>query len=147
MQWTKDVRSKTAPAYTAANRHQRSITESVRAFPYGRALWRPPGFELHFKPEEALLAGKKSADALEALIGVVFEAAGEDATEAWLAWLGVLPNHKGVRENSHAWLACIVCRSTRLRVWRCNQSVEELHVEIRGYDLRCHSNRTRDPHA
>lgn len=141
------MRSKTAPAYTAANRHQRSITESVRAFPYGRALWRPPGFELHFKPEEALLAGKKSADALEALIGVVFEAAGEDATEAWLAWLGVLPNHKGVRENSHAWLACIVCRSTRLRVWRCNQSVEELHVEIRGYDLRCHSNRTRDPHA
>ena len=48
-------------------------------------------------PEELKLAGKKAADALEALIGVVFEAAGDVATEAWLGYLGILPGLQVVR--------------------------------------------------
>lgn len=51
--------------------------------------------------QEALeLNGKKAADALEALIGIVFEVAGEVAVEYWLHHIGILPGFTGVRPGA-----------------------------------------------
>eukprot|EP00892_Ulva_mutabilis_P005977 jgi/Ulvmu1/3751/UM174_0008.1 len=93
--WTKDINSPHPPTYSPSTWRARSITESIRAFRYDRAHWRPPGFEQHAVPQRAELAGKKAADALEALIGIVFETAGEVATELWLHHLGMLPGYTG----------------------------------------------------
>lgn len=101
VQWTKDVESPTPPEYSRRTRDARSVTESIRAFAYDRALWRPPGFERHAVLEEVTLGGKKAADALEALIAVVFEAAGDVVAEAWLAYLGILPKLPIVRTLRH----------------------------------------------
>jgi dsRNA-specific ribonuclease len=74
----------------------RSLKECIRSFEFSCSTWMPPGQDAVMEKREMMLQSKKLSDAVEALIGVVFEASGPDVTTRWLLELGVLPSKVSV---------------------------------------------------
>lgn len=74
---------------------RRGIAESLRIFPFAmNRTWRPPGVSVAQAQQLVKLNmnGKAVADAVEALIGVLFDDAGPQRALAWLHELRPLRN-------------------------------------------------------
>lgn len=69
-----------------ARRKLRGIGDCVRLFPFDlNSTWVPPGLPVCPAPlVKEQIGGKMAADALEAIIGVVFEASGAAGARAFL---------------------------------------------------------------
>ena len=77
--------------------HLRGVVDSLRLSPYRLNYWTPPGLLDKVKAPRKKIIGKVVADAMEALIGVFYEAIGDERTSAWLACLSFLPGDPTVR--------------------------------------------------
>ena len=96
----------------------RGVAQSVRLSPFRLNYWTPPGLLDVSKPAARLVQGKIVADAMEAIIGVFYEALGPERNSCWLACLGLLPGAPTVRccaEVSGAMAvqpSCFLCQPT-----------------------------------
>jgi hypothetical protein len=78
----------------------RGVADSIRLAPFRLIYWTPPGLLDVVKPTKKEVPGKVVSDAMEALIGVFYEALGPDRNNCWLACLGLLPDAPTVRASS-----------------------------------------------
>lgn len=74
------------------------VRQCMRTAAYDLDMWGPPGL-INAPPhrETKKLRNKKLSDVMEALIGVLFEAAGMRVTMKWMEHLGILPPSHRVR--------------------------------------------------
>jgi hypothetical protein len=75
----------------------RGVADSLRLSPFRLHYWTPPGLLDRVRPPAKVVFGKVLADAMEALIGVFYEALGPQRNNAWLACMGLLPGTPTVR--------------------------------------------------
>jgi hypothetical protein len=80
-------------------RHLRGVVESLRLHHFQlNSTWHPPGLAQAFAPPcREGISGKRAADALEALIGIVYESVGLDGISDWLSSMYLLPKRDRVR--------------------------------------------------
>lgn len=88
----------------------RGVADSLRLSPFRLHYWTPPGLLDAVKPQRRHVLGKVVADAMEALMGVFYEARGPARNNCWLACLGLLPGEPTVR--APAPLSCPVSTAT-----------------------------------
>ena len=69
----------------------RGVAESLRLLPFRLNYWTPPGLMEMVKPLRRDVLGKVVSDAMEAIIGVFYEALGPSRTNCWLACIGLVP--------------------------------------------------------
>ena len=75
----------------------RGVADSLRLSPFRLHYWTPPGLLDHVRPPQKTVFGKVLADAMEAIIGVFYEALGPARNNCWLACMGLLPGAPTVR--------------------------------------------------
>lgn len=73
------------------------VADSLRLSPFRLHYWTPPGLLDNVKTPRKDADGKVVSDAMEAIIGVFYEALGPQRVSCWLACLGLLPGAPTVR--------------------------------------------------
>lgn len=78
----------------------RGVADSLRLSPFRLNYWTPPGLLDVVRPPQKDVMGKVVSDAMEAIIGVFYEALGPAKNSCWLACLGLIPGAPTVRARA-----------------------------------------------